>query len=52
MVLVTHDTALAKRAGNRWEIREGNLTAPEHVPAVPLERNGNRALGTNSNGAL
>lgn len=52
LVLVTHDTALAERAGNRWEIREGKLTAPEHVPVVPLEWNGNRALGTNSNGAL
>jgi putative ABC transport system ATP-binding protein len=52
LVLVTHDRALAERAGNSWEIREGQLAVPEHVPVVPLERNGNRALGTNSNGAL
>lgn len=51
LVLVTHDRALAERAGNRWEIQEGRLTPPEHVPASSLAHFGNRALRTNINGA-
>jgi putative ABC transport system ATP-binding protein len=52
LVLVTHDKALAERAGNRFEIQEGTLTSPEHVPAQSLEHHGNRALrSVNSNGA-
>jgi ABC-type lipoprotein export system ATPase subunit len=52
LVLVTHDSALAERAGNRFEIHEGTLTSPEHVPASSLEHHGNRALRrVNSNGA-
>jgi len=51
LVLVTHDRALAERAGNRWEIHEGKLTPPEHVPALSLEHHESRALRINSNGA-
>jgi len=36
-VLVTHDRALAERAGNRWEIREGKLTPPVRAPVLHLD---------------
>ena len=35
LVLVTHDTQLAERAGNRWLINEGRLTPPQPGPAIP-----------------
>lgn len=37
LVLVTHDRALAERAGNRWEIREGKLTPPVRAPVLHLD---------------
>ncbi len=35
LVLVTHDTELAERAGNRWLIHDGRLTPPVRVPSSP-----------------
>ena len=51
LVLVTHDRALAERAGNCWDIQERRLTPPEHVPALSLEHHQKRALRINSSGA-
>jgi len=34
LVLVTHDTQLAERAGNRWHIHEGKVTPPARLPAT------------------